>query len=103
MAENGNGGISSLISKLSPTTLALVGNLVLLGVLWGNMQSRVDDLKEKDIELRQEFVRISVKLDLHEKALNDDRYNLSNRLVEVETNTKFISKTLEEVKLLLRK
>lgn len=98
MAEGSNG--NGFLAKLSPTTLTLLANLVVMivgfGIVWGSQSTRIDDLRDR-------LNLVTVRLDQHEKALADDRYQLTNRLVGLESDTKYISQTLQELKLLLRK
>jgi hypothetical protein len=88
---NGNG-----TWKLSPTTIVLLVNLIVLvvglGVLWGTQVSRIDDLKER-------LLAVQARVDVYEKALNDERQLITNRLTGLEADTKYISATLNELKL----
>lgn len=104
MAEgNGNG----ILAKLSPATLTLMANLAVMvigfGVVWGSQSARIDDMRERLTAVAVRIDAVTVRLDSHEKALSDDRYQLTNRLVGLESDTKYISQTLQEMKLILRK
>jgi hypothetical protein len=98
--DNNRSNGNSFLSKLSPSALTLMANLVVMivgfGIVWGSQSTRIDDLRDR-------LNGVTVRLDAHEKALSDDRYQLTNRLVGLETDTKYISQTLQEMKLLLRK
>ncbi len=82
----------------SPTAIMLILNIVVLitsmGIVWGTQSSRIDELRER-------IAAINLRLDIHEKTLYDDRNSLSNRLTGLETDTKYISQTLQELKLLV--
>jgi hypothetical protein len=88
---NGNG-----FPKVSASTFALLMNLVVLvvglGALWGTQVSRIDDLKER-------LITVQARLDVHERALNEERQTITNRLTGLEADTKYISATLNELKL----
>ncbi len=91
MPELLNGSKVAIYALLVNLIVLIVG----LGVLWGTQVSRIDDLKER-------LTSVQARLDVYEKALNEERQQITNRLVGLEADTKYISATLNEMKLKLK-
>ena len=94
---NGNGRLNGLI-KLTPGLVMMFANLIVLvvglGIMWGTQVSRVDELKDR-------LNTAVARLEVYEKAFMEDRSMLTNRLTGLESDTKYISQTLAELKLAL--
>lgn len=96
MTEEKENGLKTFFS--SPTTFMLFLNLIVLvitmGIFWGTETSHISDLRER-------VLLLSTRLDSHEKIINDDRNAVSNRLTGLESEAKYISQTLQELKLIV--
>lgn len=89
-----------------PAMLALAANLAGFGVMWGVQTTRMDDgfkvFGERYTELRAEKDQLASRVSEIEKRNNDDRLVLLSRLVGLESDTKYISQSIGELKLAIK-
>ncbi len=105
--ERRNGILNGKTVPLKPGAILATLNVICLfafgGMLWGVETNRMEELKARADDLRSQLISVNTRLDLHEKALNDARNVETNRLSVVESDIKYISQTLQELKILLQK
>ena len=93
-------------TRLNIVTIVVLINLATIlggfGSMWGVQTTRMDDgfkvLGDRYAEIKAEQASLAARIE----RTNEDRVTLSGRLVGLEADTKYISQSISELKLVLR-